>query len=40
MIIMIHLRMQEDKLNGGKHSDDIVLPDGRRISSNAWTGRS
>ena len=40
LIIMIHLRLQEDKQNGGKHTEDIVLPNGQRISSNAWTGRS
>lgn len=40
MIIMIHLRMQEDKLVDGKHQDDIVLPSGVRISSASWTGRS
>jgi putative membrane protein len=40
LIIMIHLRVQEDKLNGGKHTEDIVLPSGQRISSAGWTGRS
>lgn len=40
MIIMIHLRVQEDKLVAGKHHDDIVLPSGVRVSSASWTGRS
>ncbi|HET6605714.1 MAG TPA: cytochrome c oxidase assembly protein [Rhodopila sp.] len=40
MIIMIHLRVQEDKAVGGVHHDDIVLPSGARISSASWTGRS
>lgn len=39
LIIMIHLRMQEDKANGGKRTDDIILPSGARISSASWTGR-
>jgi putative membrane protein len=39
MIIMIHLRLQEDKAVGKNHSDDIILPSGMRVSSNSWTGR-
>ena len=40
MIIMVHLRLQEDKVVAGKHEDDIVLPSGVRVSSASWTGRS
>jgi putative membrane protein len=40
MIIMVHLRLQEDKAVGGNHQDDIVLPSGIRVSSASWTGRS
>ncbi|HVY13922.1 MAG TPA: cytochrome c oxidase assembly protein [Rhodopila sp.] len=40
MIIMIHLRVQEDKAVDGKHRDDIVLPSGARVSSASWTGRA
>jgi putative membrane protein len=40
LIIMLHLRLHEDKAAGGKHTDDIVLPSGVRISSASWTGRS
>jgi putative membrane protein len=40
MIIMVHLRMQEDKAVGGIHHDDIILPSGARVSSASWTGRS
>jgi putative membrane protein len=39
MLIMNHVRLDEDRNSGGNNTDDIEIAEGVKLSSTSWTGR-